>query len=269
MKRIARLAVATAAATAAFGALPALAGGFLPADPPAKPIPVLPGATPVGGGGANGVRPGSLVESPSGFCTLNFLFRSRDGHRYIGTAGHCVIGTGSFSADAGERSWRARKGPIAKDAGGATIGRFVYAVLQGERDFSLIRLKRGVAASAQMRHFGGPTGVYTDRSRRPVTLNHYGLGIGIGNVAPARTMTALNTRDPDEIFGQGVVVPGDSGGPVILARDGRAVGLTVTTGLHARPGDFGPVGITRIDPQRDRAAQVLRTELKLQRAPLR
>lgn len=260
MTRLTKL-IVLAAALAALAVAPAHARSLEPIG--------VPSAAPVGTGGANGVRPGSLVESPSGFCTLNFLFRDSDGRRYIGTAGHCVIGEGSFSDDAGEKSWRPGKGPVAKDADGNRFGRFVYAVLKGDKDFALIRVARGVKASPQMRFFGGPTGVYTDRSSRLVGLNHYGLGVGIGNVLPARSMTALNTRDPDEIFGQGVVVPGDSGGPVILASDGRAVGLTVTTGVHTRRGDLGTVGITRIDPQRDRAAKVLSTKLKLERAPRR
>ena len=38
-----------------------------------------------------GVRPGALVESPVGFCTMNFAFRGKHGARYIGTAGHCML----------------------------------------------------------------------------------------------------------------------------------------------------------------------------------
>lgn len=261
MRHVTRLSMGAVAAVATLLGAPAALG--------ANPIPVLPSAAPVGTGGSNGVQPGSLVESGGGLCTMNFVFRGTQAQRYIGTAGHCAIGEGSFSGDAGERSWRRGRGPVARDAEGKRIGRFAYAVLRGERDFALIRLDRRVNPNPQMRHFGGPTGVYTERSPGGVLLNHYGLGIGVGDVVPARSMTALNTLDPDEIFGQGLVVPGDSGGPVILAGDGRAVGLTVTTGIHTRPSDFGTVGITRIDPQRDRAAKVLDSKLKLLRAPLR
>ncbi|HVL32565.1 MAG TPA: hypothetical protein VM600_03180, partial [Actinomycetota bacterium] len=40
---------------------------------------------PVGTGSCPGVRPGALVQSALGYCTMNFLFTGSDGHRYIGT----------------------------------------------------------------------------------------------------------------------------------------------------------------------------------------
>lgn len=238
----------------------------------------VPAAAPVGVGGCDGVRPGALVESKQGFCTLNFLFRGSDGRRYIGTAGHCVIGESSFGGeDAGERSWKPGDGPRAKDADGDRIGRFAYAVLRNEKDFALIRLKDGVDPNARMCHFGGPTGVHDGRPSRTVTLNHYGNGLGVGDVLPARSMIAQGMPDPDHVFAQGVVVPGDSGGPVIFEAgrgDGRSVGLTVTTGVHASAigtdgVDAGTVGITRLPPQRDRAEKVLGLGLSLKQAPLR
>src|SRR5436853_3952524 len=68
------------------GEMPFTLGGVpcslipVPADDPA----------PVGTAGCPGVRPGGRVLTSVGDCTLNFLFRSPDGNRYIGTAGHCV-----------------------------------------------------------------------------------------------------------------------------------------------------------------------------------
>lgn len=227
----------------------------------------VPAAAPAGAGRCDGVRPGALVESRAGFCTLNFLFRGTDGHRYIGTAGHCILGE-----ESGERSWRPGKGPVAKDASGERIGKFAYAALKNEKDFALIRLDDGVDADASMCHFGGPTGVFDGRPARTVLLNHYGLGIAIGDVLPARSMGAIGMPDRDHVFAQGLVVPGDSGGPVIFGEDGGAVGLTVTTGVHSGSIgsgglDAGTVGITRLTPQLERAERVLDTRLKLKRAP--
>ncbi|HEV2075557.1 MAG TPA: hypothetical protein VGR10_04915, partial [Thermoleophilaceae bacterium] len=89
----------------------------------------VPAAAPVGVGRCRGVRPGAVVETPVGFCTLNFLFRDGDGDRYIGTAGHCILGDGRYRK-VREREWGGR-GPVARDAGGKAIGRFRYAVLRG------------------------------------------------------------------------------------------------------------------------------------------
>src|SRR5256885_17113520 len=71
---------------------------------PCTLIPV-PAAAPVGTGTCPGVRPGAIVRSHVGQCTLNFLFVGSDGSRYIGTAGHCILGTSPFGGDVGEMAW--------------------------------------------------------------------------------------------------------------------------------------------------------------------
>jgi hypothetical protein len=238
---------------------------------PCKLIPV-PAAAPAGPGTCPGVRPGAVVNSDSGQCTFNFLFTGSDGSRYIGTAGHCILGESPIGGDVGEESWAPGTGPVARDADGNRIGEFSYAILQDPKDFALIRLDPGVNASPQMCHFGGPTGTNDDRGSGPVVLNHYGNGVGVGTVLPARSATALGMPDPDHVFAQGAVVPGDSGSGIISS-DGRAVGVIVTTGLHlgsigTSGVDAGTVGITRITPQVNRAEQVLGTQLNLQTAPL-
>jgi len=84
-------------------------------------------------------------------------------------------------------------------------------------------------------------------------------------------MLALGMPDPDHVYAQGVVVPGDSGSGVISA-DGRAIGVAVTTGLHTSSIgtsglDAGEVGITRLAPQLARAEAVLGISLSLATAP--
>jgi hypothetical protein len=231
----------------------------------------VPTAAPVGTGPCPGVRPGALVETEKGFCTFNFLFTGGDGRRYVGTAGHCILGDDPFGGDAGERSWAPGAGPVARDSQGRRIGEFAYAILQDPKDFALIRLDPAVAANPQMCHFGGPTGVNADRPSSPVVLQHFGQGVGVGDVVPARSATALGMPDADHVYAQGAVVPGDSGSGIVSA-DGRAVGVIVTTGLHlgsiGTDGvDAGTTGITRIAPQAARAEQVLGTSLDLQEAP--
>src|SRR6267378_6503611 len=84
---------------------------------PCALIPV-PAAAPLGTGTCPGVRPGAIVRSDVGQCTLNFLFEGSDGSRYIGTAGHCILGTSPIGGDVGEMSWAPGTGPVARDADG-------------------------------------------------------------------------------------------------------------------------------------------------------
>ena len=238
---------------------------------PCKLIPV-PAAAPVGTGTCPGVRPGAIVNSDAGQCTFNFLFSGSDGRSYMGTAGHCILGESPIGGDVGEESWAPGTGPEATDADGNRIGEFAYAVLEDPKDFALIRLDAGVPASAQMCHFGGPTGTNADQPSSPVLLQYFGEGVGVGTVLPARTSVALGMPDPDHVFANGVAVPGDSGSGVISS-DGRAVGVLVTVGVHVGSigtsgVDAGAIGMTRIPPQEARAEQVLGVGLTLQTAGL-
>ena len=160
----------------------------------------VPAAAPVGTGTCPGVRPGAIVNSEVGQCTMNFLFTGSDGRRYIGTAGHCILGESPIGGDVGEESWAPGSGPEATDGDGNRIGEFAYAVLQDPKDFALIRLDSGVEASPQMCHFGGPNGLNSDLTSSPTVLQHFGNGIGIGSVLPARTHLALSMPDPDHVF---------------------------------------------------------------------
>jgi hypothetical protein len=253
------------------GAAPASAGDWTLGGVPCELIEV-PAAAPIGTGPCPGVRPGAVVQSDAGQCTFNFLFQGSDGRRYIGTAGHCILGDSPIGGDAGEQSWAPGSGPVARDGAGNRIGEFAYAVLQDPKDFALIRLDPGVQASPQMCHFGGPTGVNASQGSAPVVLNHFGQGVGVGAVLPARSALALGMPDPDHVFAAGGVVPGDSGSGIISS-DGRAVGVIVTTGVHTGSigtggVDAGTMGVTRIAPQVARAGQVTGVSYTLQTAAL-
>jgi hypothetical protein len=231
----------------------------------------VPVAAPIGTGTCPGVRPGAIVNSDTGQCTFNFVFAGSDGATYIGTAGHCILGESPVGGDVGEESWAPGTGPEARDANDARIGEFVYAILQDPKDFSLIRLDPAVVATAGMCHFGGPTGVNSDITSSAVVLHHFGNGVAIGSVLPARTGIALGMPDPDHVFAEAAALPGDSGSGVI-SDDGRAVGVLVTVGVHtgsigAAGVDAGVVGITRLAPQVARAEDVLGIGLTLATSP--
>ena len=213
-------------------------------------------ATPVGTGACSGVRPGAFFTSPVGGCSFNFLFKGSDGYRYIGTAGHCLVAEGR------EAEWPLGKGP-AIQAGGQTVGQGAYAILKGDRDFALIRLNRDVKASPQMCHFGGPTGLDTAHLPGPVLLEHYGNGVAVSAVTPARTSIALSTRDEDVVTAIGLAAFGDSGSGA--TRAGRALGVLVAIGVSTA--DVGNIFITRLAPQIAQAQSVLGTRLTLQTAP--
>ncbi|HKN90445.1 MAG TPA: hypothetical protein VJ622_09190 [Acidimicrobiia bacterium] len=226
------------------------------------------GTMPVGIGSCPGVRPGAEVQTQVGLCTLNFLFEAPDHERYIGTAGHCILGEGGPMGDnVGEKTWPKGQGPVAKDSAGHRIGEFAYAILQDPKDFSLIRLDHGVEASPEMCQFGGPTGINDDVGDGTKVLEYWGNGIGIGSTLPARSAVADGFPNADHVYAAGLALPGDSGSAVITD-DGRAVGVLVTVGVHGfgidqNGVDFGTIGITRIAPQLARASEVLGTKLSL------
>ena len=222
---------------------------------------------PVGIGTCPGVRPGGEVLTEQGLCTLNFLFVTPAGERFIGTAGHCILGDGPVADNAGEKTWPAGTGPAAKNSTGTRIGEFAYAVLQDPKDFALIRIDPGVESSPEMCNYGGPTGINNDVSDGVKVLQYFGNGVGIGSALPARSAVAMGFPNADHVYAAGIALPGDSGSGVITD-DGRAVGVLVTTGLHGlgfdeNGVDFGTMGITRITPQINRASQALGLEFTM------
>lgn len=246
-------------------------------------IPPLKTATPVGTGACPGVRPGALVESDAGTCTMNYVFSGSDGFTYVGTAGHCIIEAPSTGGDFPEQRWGAGAGPEARDGDGNRIGEFAYAILRDseEADFALIRLDPGVASNPQMCHFGGPTRLNDDNPglNQPTVLNHYGNGLLVGNLIvanvptlPARSAVALGMPSDAHVYAEGLVVPGDSGS-AINSSDGGAVGVIVTTGVHSSSigtsgVDAGTVGIVRLRPMVERAQSFTGVSYTLQTAGL-
>ena len=191
-------------------------------------VPAAGGTMPVGVGNCPGVRPGAVVQTDVGLCTLNFLFEAPDRERYIGTAGHCILDEGGpTGGNVGEKTWPKGQGPVAKDSQGHRIGEFAYAILQDPKDFSLIRLDPGVQASPEMCQFGGPTGINDEVGGGTKVLEYWGNGIAIGSALPARSAVADGFPDPNHVYALGLALPGDSGSAVITD-DGRALGVLVT-----------------------------------------
>ena len=237
-------------------------------------------APPVGVGSCRGVRPGALIQVGTGddasLCTMNFAFTGRTATgakvRYIGTAGHCVLGEGVLGqGGSGEKRWAAGSGPVAFRSDGKRIGRVAYAVLKGEYDFALVRIDAGVPVSPRMCTFGGPTGMRSDRPSAPVRLQYHGQGLALGDTVPGRTAVALGMRDPLHVWAFGAAISGDSGAAV-TSSDGRAVGVLLAVGAAVGPtwtngsSDSGTVNIGRIGPYVARAERYTNVNLTLRRA---
>lgn len=277
MRRLLTAACIAAAVTMAVPAPPAGAlGGHKPPAPAAKAwtfgahrcrLIAVPTAAPVGVAQAcQGVRPGAAVFSPSGRCTLNFMWKGDDGFTYMGTAGHCFLdGTAVSVARFGPGF-----GPPAFDSERRRIGTLAFAALNNQHDFALIRLDPAVAATASpaLCHFGGPVGTSTAPVGLLAPLPHFGQGNLTGTLIPARTQLALDASDPQALLGVGVATPGDSGSPVLSA-DGRAFGVLVATGPAVGPvAATGLVVTVPISSQLAFATQVTGVRYTLQTAPL-
>lgn len=239
----------------------------------------VPAAGPFGVSSCPGVRPGAILQTEAGTCSLNFMFTDPQGNRYMGTAGHCLLATTPIGGggNVGEFTFAPGEGPEAVDGAGNRIGEFAYAVLEDPRDFALVRLDEGIEASPQVCSFGGPTGINDETAGllEPTVLQSFGNPLGLGTGVTAKSFVALGLPDRDHVFATGLVLPGDSGGPV-LDTAGRAVGVVITTGLHlgdlsmlaALQGlDVGLVGISRIAPQIEQAERALDTDLEMVTAP--
>lgn len=235
------------------GALNGLFGGPAPVGTPYTcEVPVGPGALLDVDGSEGGA---------GGGCTANFVFAGNDGRYYLGTAGHCTLAESNVSGDVGEFAYGPGQGAQVRDGNGRVIGRIAYAIQEDPYDFALIRLEPGIDFGTALPHWGPTTGINTVTAPGPTVLRWVGHGLVIGDVLYARTGLALGTSNPDQIFGLGVIAPGDSGSPVVDDQ-GRAVGVNVAIG--AAVGTEGGVQIvTRLAPQLARAESLTGVDFTL------
>ncbi len=178
--------------------------------------------------GGNHIQPGDRL---GGYCTLNFVFDGPGGEVYIGTAAHCID-------DIGE---------VVSTAGFANFGIAVYdddAVL----DFGLIQVKDSFKAhvlAEVIGHPGMPNGstMSTETQRNDEVL-FSGYGIGFDLTARTRQdRSGLLWSDTASTFKlNGPVVNGDSGGPILHAATGKALGIVSEYGIFSLPPttDSGP-----------------------------
>lgn len=184
-----------------------------------------------------GIRPGAWMVSPS-LCTLNFVFGSRTGDRFIGTAGHC--------ADVGDPVTVVTAPGVLMD-----IGTVVRSVDGGVGDdFALIDVRPAMEAhvtpSAAL--LGGPIGTGDARVDDVVLHAGHGLVVGTGGTPRAGVVTARRpTASGDGFAWLGAATPGDSGS-FVLDVDGRAVGVLthVIAGGPWSPGTVAGTSVQRM-----------------------
>lgn len=167
------------------------------------------------------VQPGSTVNFPEFECTLDYVFRGSNGALYMGTAGHCTLGSPI--------------GAVAVNNDAQPIGHLAFRVFNGgdvdvsvaqDEDFALIRLLPSDVVDPQVFDLGGPTGLYTGTSSHPVILRWVGQNLDQppvqGTPAPAGVATAI-TRNGNSILFTGPALFGDSGAPVEIAGQAACV----------------------------------------------
>lgn len=178
------------------------------------------------------IQPGDRVSTPPGGCTLNFVYDGtgpQAGKVFIGTAAHCFTALGQpASADSvGEFGRVVYMG----DFSSANAGSFDNGIPGTQTDFSLIEVAPAFASFVlpEVRgHPGLPTGgvlpVADARLGDIIEFSGYGTGFEYTQETRESRFGVYVFRSGSNWQGEGPVLPGDSGGPV-LHESGKAFGV--------------------------------------------
>lgn len=159
------------------------------------------------------IHPGGAVIVGGAFCTMNFVVT--DGvDLFIGTAGHCVGGTGARARTPGGPEF----GTVALDGHGG--------------DWAFIRIDRAMHADVDpsLAQWGGPTTIRAPLLAGEPVL-HYGHGASLGQIPETRGRVGevlVAGADATTFVFAGSVDSGDSGSPVMILT-GEAAGIAVAT----------------------------------------
>jgi hypothetical protein len=167
-------------------------------------------------GAAQPIQPGAYHQTGDAGCTLNFIYDGAGGP-YVGTAAHCVdeVGQQSFDGD------------------GALIGTVAAIGDEDstEADWALIRIDSGAVGRidpAVKGHPTYPTGstVSGETSTGDAVVGSgYGIGFSILNLTRERRPAVLTYDDAELYTVLGALIFGDSGGPIVHQRTGKALGI--------------------------------------------
>ena len=164
---------------------------------------------------ATTLQPGAYHATPTGSCTLNFVYT--DGaSTYLGTAAHCgKVGDRVEDIDGvqfGTITWRGDENDTAWD--------FAFIKVDAE---DVSRVSPAVKGwPAYPKGFTVPADTLTGDS---IQLSGYGLGYDTTK-STQEQRTALHAFDDTSIYGvNGPIHWGDSGGPLVHKRTGKALGI--------------------------------------------
>jgi hypothetical protein len=167
---------------------------------------------------APSIQPGTFMQSKAGGCTFSFVYDGTGataGQVFMGTAAHCVRKVGDLVALA--------NGTVVGDA--AVIGSQAKAAT----DWALIRIRPEYVSRVRpgvIGHPAAPSG-YAKTSRPGDLVFFSGYGIPFDSVAATRQNRAglMVSQSKTRYTLIGSDSWGDSGGPIILAGNNRAMGI--------------------------------------------
>lgn len=167
---------------------------------------------------AQTLQPGAYHESDDGSCTLNFAYTGPSGETLLGTAAHCVpqgVGT------------------RVRDLDGVEFGTVSFYGDQDvmEWDFAFIKVDAEDVArvSAAVKGYPQyPKGFTTPGETATgdiVQASGYGLGFGTTKPTQEQRKAVLSFDDAEIHTLTGPIIFGDSGGPFVHVKTGKALGI--------------------------------------------
>lgn len=168
-----------------------------------------------GAAAAGTLQPGAQMQTDTGRCTMNFAYQDAAGSKYMGTAAHCVEGLGQTVSDAdGDRF-----GTVAA-RGNPDVNAEDYAFVKVDEGRTV---DPSVKGSPQY-----PTGVTEPaETRTGDTLQASGFGL-LFDLLPFTRERRVGLLISDDEAQYSAIVPvlfGDSGGPIVNTRTGKALGI--------------------------------------------
>jgi hypothetical protein len=179
-------------------------------------------ATTSAGAGAatDPIQPGDEISTSVGGCTLNFIYDgtgAQAGKVYGGTAAHCVSAVGDD----------------VQLGSGETFGDVALIGNQDSMvdDYSFIEIRPeyvGRVSAAMKGNPTYPTGVARAAETTvgdTVQLSGYGLGFGLTAPTQERRVGVITGDDAESHQVVAPLIFGDSGGPIVHAKSGKAYGI--------------------------------------------
>jgi hypothetical protein len=191
---------------------------------------------------APGVSAAGCIVDPAG-CTANYIFTDGSS-QYVGTARHCVGGTGDRVVMQVDTTTLAEVGTVVRHTSGEGLPGNDFALIRIDAD---VVQKWGVNPAIPV--VGGPNGIYDGCAQQPVKNYGHGYAATVAQGKPQGGLAYVFYNDGYGWAGNGL--PGDSGSPVVLAADNRAAGnfthiiLADLRGIYV-PGTLSGMRVTKI-----------------------